>query len=114
MQLPKIGTEARLAALQILTALAITLVRHDLQKPRVPWESLWSFCGVWFVHYMALVLLTVFAGAMISGFEKRFLGYQRVLTKDRIEELTFEIAMTVLVATVCIFAAGHYVPTDDY
>ena len=110
----KIGTETRLAALQILAGLAVTVVRHDLQKPHVVWESFGSFCAIWFVHFLAVVLLTVFASAMISGFEKRFLGYQRLLTKDRIEELTFEIAMTVLVASVCIFAAAHYVPTDDY
>jgi uncharacterized membrane-anchored protein YhcB (DUF1043 family) len=105
--------EWRLIGLQVVTGLVVAFVRHDLEKHRVLWDSFEQFAVSWFIHTIGVMVLTVIVGVPILRFHKFFLGYQRKGFKDEIQDLTFNILMTVLVASICIFFVAHYVPTED-
>ena len=107
------AVEWRLIGLQVITGLVVAFVRHDLEKHRVVWDSVEQFLVAWFVHTIAIMVLTAIAAVPILRFHKFFLGYEREGFKDKIEELSFYILMTALVASICIFFIAHYVPTYD-
>jgi hypothetical protein len=103
----------RLIGLQVITGLAVAVVRHDLEDRRVVWDSFVQFLFDWFIHTVALTVLIGIVAIPILRLHKFFLGYEHAGFKE-IEELTFYALMTVLVASVCIFLVAHYVPTEDY
>lgn len=104
--------EWRLIGLQVFTGLVVTFVRHDLRQPRVAWDSLVNFLSAWFVHTMAVVLLMVIAAVSIQSTHKFFLGYEREQFKDKFEELSYYIVVTVLIAIVGIWFVARF-PTDE-
>jgi hypothetical protein len=104
----------RLIGLQVLTGLVVAFVSHDLEQHRVVWDSFEQFFISWIIHTVAVVALVGIAAFPILRFHKFFLGYEHEGSKNKFRELGFYIAMTVLVASVCIFFVSHYVPTDDY
>ena len=108
------STELRLIGLQVVTGLAVAFVRHDLQNPRVAWDSLANFAASWFIHTIAVMVLMAIAFASILRFHKFFLGYEAKGFKNEVEALSYYVLMTVLVASVCIFLMAHYTPTDEY
>ena len=108
------ASEWRLFGLQIATGLAVTFVRHDLEKHRVAWDSLGDFLITWFIHTIALLVLIAITTVPILRFHKFFVGHELSTSKGDVETVGFYVLMTVLVASVCIFFVAHYVPIDDY
>lgn len=108
------ASEWRLIGLQIITALAVTFVRHDLEKHRVAWDSFGDFLIAWFIHTIAVIMLIAIAAVPILRFHKFFVGRELSTSKGDVEAVTFYVLMTVLVASVCIFVVAHHVPIDDY
>jgi hypothetical protein len=106
--------ESRLTGLLIFTGLVVAFVHHDLEPHRVVWDSFVEFLSSWFIHTLALAVLSAFAYIAIFWFHKFFLGEDLKDFSDK--HIWFYIWMTVLVVSVCIFMiAGDRLPSyEDY
>ena len=108
----RIGFEGRVNILTAVTSLVVAYVRHGLETKWAPWPGFGHFFSSWFVHYIALWLLIVIAGATISGWHKRFLG-----DRYNIKQLQsqYYIVMTTLIAalTILILAVVPFSSSDE-
>ena len=65
----------------------------------------------WILHTVGLTVLVGIAVFAILRFHKFFFGEE---TQDNsFQQVWYYILMTALVATVCVFIAAHYGPTDE-
>ena len=65
--------EWRLIGLQIVTGLALTFARHELETHQVVWDTFEQFLVSWIIHTVGLVVLVGIAPAILR-FHKLFLG----------------------------------------
>ena len=100
----------RQAGLIPIVGLAVGYVRHGLATQWASWVSVEQFFGYWFIHTVALLLFTVISGAVILHTHEFFLGEK---PKYDIEDVIFNVVMTVLLAVVAIYFVAHWTPTGN-
>jgi hypothetical protein len=107
---------AKILGLLIITGLAVTYVRHDLQTHHAAWDSFEQFFSWWFTHTMGIMLFIVIAGVAITMSHEFFLGSKfddSSKFDDKFQQLFFYILMAVLVASLSFWLLGHHVFASD-
>jgi hypothetical protein len=103
--------KARTIALVIITGLAVSWVRQELQH-HWHWFFSWeSFVGSWFIHTIGVSIFSAVAGWLIASTHEFFTGSE---WKGDVEELAFCVVMTVLAGAVAIALVANWPASDDY
>jgi hypothetical protein len=106
-----ISYEARRSSLFAVTSLLVTVVRHNVTGHGFNWSSIEAFLGAWFVHAIALVLLSVLTGALVARWRRFFVG--TFGEAPDYDDVQVHVCVTVLIAAIAIFFLAHWVPTDS-
>lgn len=80
-------------------------MRHIVQYGQRPWtESLASFLGSWFLHYLVVLLVCGFVLVIAMKSDPFFLPDRPEMTTDeRIHETTVHVCITLLVAAAFVW-----------
>ena len=101
--------DRRRQAFFLLTGLIVTFVRNNIQYSRYSFASVWEFLGLWFVHYLAVLLVGVFFYVVLEP-TRTFLLPQR--SKISSEEALVNFGLAVLLCSIVIFVLAH-MPAGD-
>jgi len=111
-----ISHKIRRNALLVITGLVVAYVRNIVQYRHYSWESIGGLLSWWFIHYMAVGIVTAISYVIIKNTEKIFFE-----DKDSEEGLTWEQAIVytsliILISAICIFLLAHWVSSGvpDY
>jgi hypothetical protein len=100
----------KLYGLQVFAGLMAAEARQVIQKTEWSWGN---FFASWFIHTVAVVVLTVFAGAAILHFHKPILGYEYEGQKDKYTEVMYYVTITVIVFVLGIMLGAGSGSLDD-
>ena len=94
------------------TALVVAYVRSFFQYHQYGWNSVLEFLTSWFIHYIAVIVFIVVAGAVAQVYAKHFLGDQWNFKELTIKEVYVYAPLFVLVAAVMMFLIAHWPHTS--
>ena len=109
-----ISPKIRRYALLVITGLVVAYVRNIVQYRRYSWESIGELLSWWFVHYMAVGIVTGISYVVMKNVEKIFFQY-----KDSEGGLTWEqsivyTSLTILISAIFICLLAHWGGVSDY
>jgi len=109
-----ISLKIRRYALLVITGLVVAYVRNIVQYRHYSWESIGELLSCWFIHYIAVGIVTATLYVVIKNTEKFFFEY-----KDSEEGLTWEQAivytsLTILISAIFVFLLAHWGGVSDY
>jgi hypothetical protein len=101
----RLSIAARRNLLLVITALVVCYVRHIVQYGHRPWASgLLSFLASWIIHYFAVAIVVLVAGAISIKTDPFFFPDRPEKTTDeRMHETIVQVCITLLVASLFVW-----------
>ena len=86
----------------------VAYVRNYLQYRRYSFESLWEFAGFWFVHYLAIALMSTLFYAFLSSVENWALGRVNGRTPTSMDAAIVHFCFALLLCSLAVFIVAHW------
>lgn len=92
-------------AFSVLTALVVAIVRNTIQYGEYWFSSFWMFLGMWFVHYVAIMLVAAVYFVALDSLRSRLLPGR---SKASVEDALVQFCLAIVISSIAIFVLYHW------
>jgi hypothetical protein len=109
-----ISLKTRGNVLLVFTGLVVAYVRNVVQYHHYFWDSTVKFFAWWFIHYIAVGIVTASSYFLIKNTEKIFFKYKESEQGLTWEQAVVYTSLIILVCSILVFLLAHWGGTSDY